>query len=199
MYYKILDREGRPYADRLSLTPHVRAMHRDGTVRCLLVYLVSDIVDKVQDHAYIAGDAAVDSGTEQKVADHLIDVTDEKNKSLIQHSVGLAISECEQQMLFLTKHRPDCHISLDTIDKPNRPEYLIEMRISVDSSDNTVVALQRLIFDYCVARVMRDYCLDAYPSGAERWGAQMDADLEKITVFARTLDKKPPRKPWPTW
>lgn len=196
MYYKVLDHNGHFGCDSIALAGH-NCLFKDKTFRVLLIYFETDFLNDIQDHAYLGGDAAIDSGIERKVADHYIDITEERNLNLLRRSFSLGIAECEQMMLFLTKNKIFGHMSLDSQERPNIPEYLLEMRVDCNSSENTVVLIQQLVFSYVIARAIRDYCLDAYPAGAERWGLQMDQCKEQIAEAARTLDVKGERRPWP--
>ena len=187
MKYKILDEY------------HHHHHPSDGKCRVLLLFFVKDIINDIRDHAYLGGDAAKDEGIDVKVADHYIDIADEKNKALIQRSIGLGISECEQKMLFLIKDCLTNNLSLDSFSQEERPEYAIELRVAVGKSRSIIDGLHRSVLDYVTARILRDYCLDAYPAAAERWGAQMDQDIAKIETQARLLDTPVRRKPWPIW
>ena len=156
-----------------------------GKIMALLMFHEEPITDDAYNLAYVQGKAERntldDAGKAIKALSSYMSLNDTENEPLIHRFINMAVSNVESEIYNISRFTLRDNVSLDNY-LPHKKEFIIEMSLNTDFTDNAVESMRNFIHDYIVSNVLYEWSQITYPKFSEHWSMKKEEDLKQIRI-----------------
>ena len=159
---------------------YIIKQNTDGTKTVVLQFLRNELLNDIDQYAYVESDVMRDDADHLKHGKHQTqDITEEGNIDIVTRHLDLALSWCREKLFPYTTSPVEDGTEMDDI-LTETEYYSIELTVPHDFSQSTVDFLEQLIHNLLVYYVLWGWLSITKPEAADKWLVKSNALLDEV-------------------